>query len=357
MPRAVGFLCGAGSLLHEARALGYDVVGNVDTRSYFKDGKVWRLNFDAPFSPEPSKLHDEWRNADLAIGHPPCGSHSILGQTRVARDRPDLDRKNFHARRAKNAGLLPLFAQLVNEYRPKVFALDNLPKIMTTIAPPQWWERSLPGYKLTYLTIVNWDYGSPQTRERLWVIGTRAKRPFVFEPIGRRPARSPESAWDAIDDLPWEPWRDVPALAHVHLKPGDRPLDSYWLRHGKRYEITLQSDAAAAGFLSLPPGYNWPYVSKRGLDNRKPGKHRMGFERASVFGAKDVYHPITGWPLTPRERARVMGWPDDFQLWDVERWGWSTGIYRRLIVVTGKAVPSHFPKYLLPQLRAHARRV
>ena len=350
--RAVGFLCGVGSLLWEARALGFKVVGNVDTRSYFRDGRTWRLNFSAPFHARPDVKVKSWYGADLAIGHPPCGSHSILGQTRVARDRPSLDREKFHARRAKNAGLLPLFGELVNEYQPKVFALDNLPKIMTTVAPPEWWEEALPGYRMTYLTIMNWDYGSCQTRERLWVIGTKRPLPrFKFAPIGRRPPVA-ENVWEALDGLPWEPWRDVRELTHIHLQPSDRPLDSYWLYHGKKYEITLKSDAAAQGFLRLPPGYNWPYVSKRGLENRKPGKHRMTMDRASVFGAKDVYHPLTGWPLTPRERARVMGWPDEFRLWDVERWGWTTTNYRRLIVATGKAVPSHFPRWLLPQLKA-----
>lgn len=363
--KAVGFLCGAGSMLFEARELGADVIGNVDSRPYYKKAPwVWPTNFpDAPFyhsieDLEGTRQKYHWDDADVALGHPPCGKFSRLGNSgaREERFKTPEEREAWHAERRKNRGLLPDFIELVNRFQPKTFALDNLPKMLGAI-PESEWKELLPGYRMTFIVMSNWDYGSPQVRKRLWVIGSRGKR-FRFVPISRRPKGAPKSAWEAVRDLPWEPWVDLPDLDHVHHKPGTKPIGGFWTRDHEGERFALQDMARYAyGYLRLPPGFPWVYLNVHGRYTNKIARTRLrlGTPCRTLNGGEGLNHPLTGWPFTIRERARLMGWPDDFRLNDGSEMTRSR--ISSLIAVTGRAVPNEFPRYLLPQLFDHASRI
>jgi site-specific DNA-cytosine methylase len=365
--KAIGLLAGVGSLLREAQDAGLRVVGNVEARTPYHTGRrlSWDLNFPQaelrkPFGfpelleNEPSSDLDAWWGADLALGHPPCNSHSVLGNNAVRVGMSTDERAQRMARRAARTGLLPLFVEQVRLMQPKTFALDNLPKILKTVAPPEWWEHELPDYRMTYLVIKNWDYGTPQLRERLWVVGVRKpiKRFAFAEPRSR--LKGPLIVWDAIKDLPWQPWVDVAKIGHVHKKPDDFPAGGY--RDTTRYQLQTQAELAL-GFLALPPKQLWEYRTESGRIGYKFGRVRLdALDRSSVLsGLETLHHPLTGWPLTPRERARLMQWPDDFQLGNAGTI-FDRSTLMRLVLFTGKAVPSGFPRYLIPQLVKHLRR-
>ena len=85
--RVVGFLAGVGSLLRAAQDEGWEVVGNVDPRKPFAGAMSWLWDVNFPGIPylgawdELDEAPSSWYDADLAIGHPPCGRHSSLGGT------------------------------------------------------------------------------------------------------------------------------------------------------------------------------------------------------------------------------------------------------------------------------------
>lgn len=354
--RVMGMLAGVGTLLREAQDAGCTVIGNLETRPYFRTiPDVWHANFpDTPLITDAVRLQmmtsgGSYYEPDLMLGHPPCGSHSVLGVTHSL-DLPADQRAAMAERRSKRVGLLPLFVEGVNSLQPKVFALDNLPKILEKVATKDWWKASLPDYRLTFMTIRNWDYGTPQMRTRLWVVGTRRdQRRFRFVPPTKR-LRGPRTVWSAIRDLPWEPWKDLPELAHVHAPPSEAPFGSYpTLDSPPTYIDTVQE--LAHGYLSLPPAYNWPYRTRTtNRITKKFGRARLRLNgHSSVISSGTLQHPITGWTLTARERARIMDWPDDFKLWDGSRI-FTRSYQARLMIFTGKAVPSRFPRYLIPQL-------
>jgi site-specific DNA-cytosine methylase len=359
--RAIGLLAGVGSLLREAQDAGFKLMGNVDTRSPYRLApQVWNANFTAPmfhtYEDAQADAGMGWFGADLALGHPPCGAHSVLGGV-YSKDMPEERRQMLSARRAKRVGLLPLFVEMVNHFQPKIFALDNLPKILKTVAPPEWWQSVLPKYRLTFLTILNYDFGTPQWRERLWVVGCRKPlKAFSFVPPKSRLA-GPETIWNAIKDLPLEPWVQDLESMHVHKPAEMYPSGGYQTADRTPRKIDSIWELAQ-GFLSTPPRENWHYRTNTGRMTHKPGRARMETAHVSrvLSGLEGVYHPITGWPLTPRERARIMDWRDDFQLWDGSPFSGSRLEFDRLVLLTGKAVPSAFPRYLIPQLIKHLKR-
>jgi site-specific DNA-cytosine methylase len=367
--RVVGFLAGVGSLLREAQDAGFMVMGNLETRGPYHSARdlSWDLNFpNIQLFREPTAFMQQSGvpEADLALGHPPCGSHSVLGNSSAysyGRFANAKEREDWHEERRKDKGLLPLFVQQVNALKPRSFALDNLPKILRTSAPPEWWKENLPQYHLTFIVMKNWDYGTPQRRERLWVVGIRKPgKPFVFkEPKQRLPG--PKSALEAFAGtgaqvpLSWEPWTNIESLGHVHVEPDNRLTGDYRTTV-KGLDVTCAAQLGL-GFLSIPPERAWPYTARHGHVAVKIGRMRLYIDKWSkvITGLPSIHHPYTGWPLTPRERARLMDWPDDFQL------GQRTTTYdrralMRLTLYTGKAVPSGFPRYLIPQLVTHLKR-
>jgi site-specific DNA-cytosine methylase len=359
--RAVGFLCGVGSLLYEAAQQGFDILGNIEVRSHFRLGEhlSWAQNF--PQAPLITKIDGQldrmgFDEADVAIGHPPCGSHSSLGRAHASPDTMSKSqREAYHAKRFTNTGLVPTFINLVKTFKPRSFVLDNLPKILDTSMPPSWWQQQLPKYHLSFHTIWNWDYGVPQRRIRLWVIGVRKpSQPFNFRPVRGRLA-GPTTVLEALDGLAWEPWNDDYESAHIHVPPHFQLSSCFPMAKGERAELTAQR---AAGMLSYPSGKLWPYRTGTGRLTKKPGHLRLRSDHRStvISGAPSLHHPLTGWPLTPRERARLMCWPDDFALNEPDAETFDRTSFMRMMTFTGKAVPGGFVSYLLPQLEKHLRR-
>lgn len=338
-------------------------MGNVETRRPYHLGES--LSWVHNFPQAPLMMGDEYeqqnilrpmRNElDLAIGHPPCGSHSQMGNSGARIDSMSAaEREAYHARRRKDMGLLPLFIDYVKWLKPRSFALDNLPKILKTSAPPEWWREMLPEYQLTFITMLNWDYGTPQRRQRLWVVGVRAKKPFVFKPTKQR-LPGPQSILEAIRDLDWRPWADDPSTGHVHVPPNVM-LTSDYRTTTPGYRVREASELAL-GMLAIPPGRPWPYITEKGRDATKIGRQRGQLDHMCpvLTGLPAVHHPLTGWPLTARERARLMDWPDSFTLGTAST-TYDNNALMKLILFTGKAVPSGFPRYMLPQLFDHLRR-
>jgi site-specific DNA-cytosine methylase len=340
-----------------------DLLGNLETRGVYHSARdlSWDKNFPhIPLLRDPNEAFRFWgaEEIDLAIGHPPCGSHSLLGNSSAysyGRFSNAAEREAWHGRRRADQGLLPLFVNQVNALRPLSFALDNLPKILKTSAPPEWWQKNLPKYHLTYITMRNWDYGTPQLRERLWVVGIRKPgKKFLFK-APRSRLDGPTTALSALRGLDWEPWKNSPAIGHVHVAPDNRLTGDYRTTI-KGLDVTCAAQLAL-GFLSIAPERAWPYRTTRGTLAVKIGRMRIRYDNRSkvLTGLPSVHHPYTGWPLTPRERARLMDWPDDFILGDAGT-DYDRRTLMRLTLYTGKAVPSAFPRYLIPQIIRHLRR-
>lgn len=356
--RVVGLLAGVGSLLREAQDAGFEVVGNYETRPPYSTGRhlSWDLNFpDLPLIRQEPTLAGAWMRPDLIIGHPPCGAHSQLGNSGQPAHKTTEERRAMQAVRHQRVGLIPLFVEEVNRLKPKVFALDNLPKILKTITPIEWWQSVLPKYNLTVIIMKNWDYGTPQLRQRLWLVGTRKPLPaFVFKPPKSR-LPGPTTAMAAFRGLSWEPWFDDKSIGHVHVAPHEMLTGDY--RTTVKDLNVRQATQLATGFLSIPPDKAWPYITRFGRLAVKIGRQRLAYEKYSrtITGLPSIHHPMTGWPLTARERARLMDWPDDFHLGNEDSLYNRTELMR-LTLFTGKAVPSGFPRYLLPQLYKFLRR-
>lgn len=242
---------------------------------------------------------DRFPSADVVVGGPPCQGFSNLGE-RVPNDpRNQLWRQ---------------FVRAVQEVRPKVFVLENVPPLLRS---QEYLELvrilSLAGYTVEGRVLNSADYGVPQTRRRAIVIGVLEGIPSFPEPTHVDPNKrnllsSKRRRWvtvrDAMGDLPF-----APTEANWHIGRNPTPMSL------KRYRC-------------IPPGGNrWnlpanlmPDCWKRKLKGGTDLFGRLWWDRPSVTIRCEFYkpekgrylHPEADRPITHREAARLQGFPDDF---------------------------------------------
>ena len=100
---------------------------------------------------------------DLFVGGSPCQSFSLVGKQRGLDD--------------TRGTLFYEYARLIDEIKPKIFIYENV-KAVTTHDGGKTWEKmqqvlSELGYKFTWSILNSKNYGIPQNRERLFVVGFR----------------------------------------------------------------------------------------------------------------------------------------------------------------------------------------
>lgn len=100
---------------------------------------------------------------DLFVGGSPCQSFSLVGKQRGLDD--------------TRGTLFYEYARLIDEIQPKVFIYENV-KAVTTHDGGKTWEKMQQvfaelGYKFTWSILNAKNYGIPQNRERLFVVGFR----------------------------------------------------------------------------------------------------------------------------------------------------------------------------------------
>ncbi|MCP1232037.1 DNA cytosine methyltransferase [Acetobacter indonesiensis] len=115
-----------------------------------------------------------YSNLDLLAGGPPCQGYSGIGHRRsYAVDKKDLPSNQLYV------GM----ANIIRRLRPRIFLFENVRGILTSkwtregddkIWPDVWKEfRSISGYCVRYTLVRASDYGVPQNRPRVFLVGIR----------------------------------------------------------------------------------------------------------------------------------------------------------------------------------------
>lgn len=223
-----------------------------------------------------------YTGADVVAGGPPCQGFSTAG-----RGDPD-DPRNFLWRE---------YMRVVKEVKPRALVLENVSALshrkngdhLSGIMA----ELKQMGYNFQLGVLNAADFGVPQSRRRLIVIGVRDGEASLPAPThrGRHVA-----AWEAIGDLVNHP--ADPGFSHVPP------------RHAKR---------VAERWDKLEPGESDPNYHRARIDPTKPsmtiragggygpnGDHLAGFH--------PPIHPTAPRQLTVREAARLQTFPDSWHL-------------------------------------------
>lgn len=327
---AIDLFSGAGGLHMGFEEAGFNIKLCIDNDALVE--RTHKRNFpDIPMinqdintvSVETIKSYLDNGTVDVVIGGPPCQGFSTIGK-RVS---SDPEKRAKHDPRNE---LVLTYAKIIRELRPKFIVMENVKGILT-LQGGAYLENVLKllrdaGYDAAYKLINMADYGVPEIRERVIILGNRIGLPVEFpspdhsdNPDDGLPMWN--NCWDVIKDL--EGLGDVPEFNHVALKHTDKNIARYKLiPEGGR----LPED-------SLPPELyrrNFGNTYKR-LSRTRPA--------LTMVPGNDAFpiHPTLHRSLTVREAARIQTFPDTIIF---------EGNRRQQGHQVGNAVPPMFSKKL-----------
>jgi DNA (cytosine-5)-methyltransferase 1 len=238
-------------------------------------------------------------NVDLLIGGPPCQSFSASGR-RAGGASGRLDQRGH---------LFESYCRIISKIKPKAFVFENVRGILGTDKGNDWkaivtaFEKI--GYELSYRLLDALDYGAPQQRERMFLVGHQLGSEFLFP----EPTHGPDSssgtphltAGEALAGI-----EETEDLLDLHLSGG-------------KYSHLLPL---------VPPGQNYLFfTAKRGYPN-PIFAYRSRFSDFLYKASPDL--PIKTLIASPgkytgplhwdnryfsvKEYMRLQGFPDGYQL-------------------------------------------
>jgi DNA (cytosine-5)-methyltransferase 1 len=137
-------------------------------KSFFANYEISEKNwFNDVQKINGTKFRDK---VDLLVGGAPCQSFSMVGKRKGLKD----DRGNLTLH----------FIRKINEIKPKVFIFENVKALLNVDNGTAWktvYNRfQKTGYTIYHELLNAKNYGMPQNRERLFVVGFKNDRTFSF---------------------------------------------------------------------------------------------------------------------------------------------------------------------------------
>ncbi|MBI4897603.1 MAG: DNA cytosine methyltransferase [Actinobacteria bacterium] len=285
-------------------SLGFSATGRFESRfavEWDEDAaETYRINFGDHVFAGPIEEVKQFPVADIMIGGPPCQGFSALNMTGAGLERRSLWRE---------------YRRALLQVRPTLFVMENVPQLLQSPEYASFIKSaSRAGYHVEGKVLNAADFGVPQTRRRAIVIGS-----LLGAPPWPQPTHSPESS--STIGLPrWRTFRE--AVAGLPRKPNGRnwhnprnPTAKSIERYetipnegeGRFHLAARRPDITPACWLRKPTGstdvfgrlwWNRPAFTIR-TEFFKPEKGRY-------------LHPQEHRPITLREGARCMTFPDEF---------------------------------------------
>lgn len=233
-----------------------------------------------------SSIDKQPGEVDLLIGGPPCQTFSVFGRRNGKND--------------PRGELVDDYLRILAGLRPKAFLFENVKGLKTIDGGSVYEEllcrmRSPVGglrYEVSPLCLNASDFGVPQNRERIFIIGSAAGIRIdsisgIFEWASCQNGNDfkRRTVADALRDLP---------EAEAAYPPN---------HHGRKH-----SSRIAERYANLKPGARDPMTRINKLDLSKPGFTIVSGSENS--GGKGHIHPTEPREVTPRESARIQTFPD-----------------------------------------------
>jgi len=341
-PTAISLFCGAGGCSLGFKQAGYSILYANDKDSAAVE--TYKNNFPEAICSNEDIDKVNFKNVlkeiglekgelDILIGGPPCQGFSTAGS------RFWDDPRNH---------LLKSYVTALEVIEPKWFIMENVEGLLTSNKGAYIFEAAKAfielGYSIRIEKIYSQEYGVPQRRKRVLIVGNRMGLDFKMpEPTikvsGQIFRNSDVTISHAISTLP-NPTNNKDELLAPSVAPIRDEFDA--LLRGSALGITdhyfpkingIQLDRISAlspgqTMKDLPENLQHESFKKRanrrvadGTPTEKRGGAPSGLKRLiadepclTITGAatRELIHPLEDRPLTIRESARIQTFPDDF---------------------------------------------
>ena len=234
------------------------------------------------------------------VGGPPCPDFSVGGKNR--------------GQHGENGRLSRLYAEIVCEAKPDFFLFENVKGLYRTARHREFFEeiKSLfrkVGYRLHERLINSIEYGAPQDRDRIILIG------FLDESVKLdfewRERKYPDRSAFCYS---W-PTSETFGVAERKALPNYLPVEltvEYWFEKNR-----VEEHPNAAHCFTPRAGKARFETVAEGDDSRKSYKrlHRWRYSPTAAYGNNEVHlHPYYPRRLNVAEALAIQSLPSDFQL-------------------------------------------
>lgn len=290
----LGISAGQGALLFPFRK---HLLGNIEPRGVFHTPgeEQWKANFgDIPFY-KGYCLQEFDEKIDIIISSPDCGASSIMRLSKVKELGNPKDNRSLN-----------LVTAAILEYKPKIFLIENLPRLLSLL-PCEFFEETFKDYKLIFHERSVSDYGNSQvSRKRLIVIG-----------VHKKTGKKYLNAFDEVFQV------KAPKLTRELL---------FESPYGSNYNIPIEKTLAMYDYRKLPAKKNltvrkiqllwnsdfknekkWPI--KTAKMSTLPGVYRLELDKAplTLRPADRQFRP-DGYPLGILDFKAIMGFPKAYKI-------------------------------------------
>jgi len=290
--KVVSLFSGAGGLDLGFKMAGHDILWAND--KYYDAVETYRLNLGNHITCKDIFMIDENEvpDCDIVIGGFPCQGFSIANTKRSANDE-------------RNQIYLQLI-RIIKAKQPKFFLAENVKGIIS-LANGDVLKMILHdfyslGYKVQSRVLNAADYGVPQLRQRIFIIGVRNDVNYSFD------YPHPTNSAEGLHGLP--KWVSVSNALSVLPNPDEKntiPNHVY-----SKYKLRFNG---YLGHRMIDPHKPAPTVTARGDDKG---------------GVVVLHHPNNQRRMSCRELATVQSFPKDYVFY-----GTQSSVYRQI----GNAVP------------------
>ncbi|HSD14106.1 MAG TPA: DNA cytosine methyltransferase [Flavobacterium sp.] len=301
------------------------------------------------------------REVDVITGGPPCQGFSLANKNR---NKVEDDPRNK---------LFYEYVKFIKWYNPKAFVMENVKgllsmekgKVIKLIKEE--FENAGIGYNVDYKVLKASDYGVPQIRERVILIGFR-KDLNLFPEFPENSITNEVSAWEAISDLP----QIEAGQGQDNVNYGTKPSNDYqqFMRENStrvtNHIAMRHTQRLIDRFNAIKPGKNlldvWEThgAVKRGNPEQKSeikfsqNNLRLVADKPAPTVAasfqSNFIHPFLNRNFTAREGARLQSFPDDFIFEGMRtKMSWEIGLsqYQQI----GNAVPPLMAKAVADKIK------
>ena len=262
------------------------------------------------------------QQVDVVCGGAPCQGFSLIGKRAMDDPRNSLV---FH------------FVRLVKEINPKYFVFENV-KGLTVGKHKQFLNEIIDAFeeigykvKVPYQVYNAADFGVPQNRHRLFLIGCKKNRKLPLEPIKREPVTVQEAIGDLPeldnfeellkDDSVKAKYKKSSEYARQLREQGNRVENHYGYRRAYNPKLltssmrTIHTDLSRERFAATEHGSTEPVSRFFKLDpNGVCNTLRAGTASdRGAFTSPRPIHPHTPRCISVREAARLHSYPDWFR--------------------------------------------
>ena len=290
----LGISAGQGALLFPFRK---HLLGNIEPRGVFHTPREeqWKANFgDIPFY-KVYCLQEFDEKVDIIISSPDCGASSIMRLSKVKELGKPKDNRSLN-----------LVIEGINYYKPKIFLIENLPRLLSLL-PNEYLHEAFKDYKLIFHERSVSDYGNSQvSRKRLVIVG-----------VHKKAGKKYLNAFNEVFQV------KTPKLTRELL---------FESPYGSNYNIPIEKTLAMYDYRKLPAKKNltvrkiqllwnsdfknekkWPI--KTAKMSTLPGVYRLELDKAplTLRPADRQFRP-DGYPLGILDFKAIMGFPKAYKI-------------------------------------------